>query len=84
MHSANLETQIVKTIVKQIKILKVGSKYTVHVFVDGRLDAQYALGSRPWAESLAEMLANNDCPRCLKTDITAFSGAERSDAPQSK
>jgi hypothetical protein len=39
-------------------------KFTVHTYVNGKLDAQYGSGTQEWATALAVSLANGDCPRC--------------------
>ena len=57
--------KIVSVTQKSIHVVDLGDgKFTVDVYVNGKMDAGYASGTREWAEKLAKQLADNDCPRC--------------------
>ena len=53
-------------------------KYSVWVYVNGKQTSAYGSGTREWAESLVELLVNDDCPRCGDPHFT-----RKRDAPPS-
>ncbi len=66
-----LSLPTVSVINKSIHVVALEDKFSVHVYVNGKLDAQYGTGPKEWAEHLANMLAAGDCPRCSANDTHA-------------